>query len=359
MSGRHRWRKSWEEKWRDEASDTLGVLAKLLRALLGDIAELEDGSDVGWAIDARGRPYTPVRLAILLSSSVETVSVPHVQDALQQLADAGVTVTDGVRVGVVNWRSTQEDPSAQRQRNHRARQRDGGRDSHAQKTEDRRQNQGEEEDAREAAHSSPRNAEQTIGRRLSQSRLQLGWSEALAAKRANMNIATLRQLERDEDMPVASELEALAAAYGDPELAHLKLPDRDPNVARAVVHAYHQHAQDLGRIARNVPLPEPTPDDVRVVWSTGEGPQTQGNWLTVLARFAQQGRRERERGKTWAVENFTLRVLASPRVRPQYLERIDLDTPPPEARQRAPPGRGSGATEYKLGVFARGESDME
>lgn len=115
---RKRWRKSWEEKWRDEASDLLGLAAKAMRALLGDVAELEDGSSVGWAVDGSGRPYTRTRLARLLSATDE-----QAREAVEQLVAAGVAVEVDGRLGLVGWRETQEDP-AKRVRRYRAA--DGG-----------------------------------------------------------------------------------------------------------------------------------------------------------------------------------------------------------------------------------------
>jgi transcriptional regulator with XRE-family HTH domain len=470
MTGKKRWRKSWEDKWRDEASDVLGLAGKALRALLNDIAELEEGCDIGWALDALGRPYAPVRLARLLSASEE-----QVEEAIGQLIDAGVAVRRDGRLGLLGWRKTQEDPSTQRKRDQRDRgaasprdshadrhapnrgtsdgdregrpqragdrraratgrdgprdngqdiprdshadrhapsrgtgdgdrdghaglrdghpehhalrtkdsgggpspeqkreqgverdgtgtpspkhtpdlregdaARDGPRDNgqdiprdshaefHAQRTEDRGQNQ-EEEEARARA---PLTSE--LATALNRTRRQLGWSERAAAQRAGLaDAGTLRRFESGEELPTRRELEALADAYGAPELATLPLPDRDPDVVRAVIHAYYGHAQALGRIAPDALRPEPTPDDLRVVWSTREGPATRQNWLTVLARAAERARRERTTGKaSWALDNFALRVLATPRVRKEYLERADLDHQP-ESRERAPPARSS------------------
>ena len=116
---RKRWRKSWEEKWRDEASDLLGFEGRALRSLLGDVAELVEGSDVGWALDSQGRPYTRVRLARLLAATEAQVDL-----AVEQLLAAGLILDDARGLGLLDWRRTQEDPSAERQRRRRGHERD-------------------------------------------------------------------------------------------------------------------------------------------------------------------------------------------------------------------------------------------
>lgn len=369
-TGKRRWRKSWEEKWRDEASDELGLAAKALRALLGDVAELIDGSDVGWAVDANGRAYTRPRLARLLSATDE-----QVDQAIDQLLAAGVAVLLDGRIGLVGYRTTQEDPSAKRVREHRARhglgvtqhvtvtpeetpESGGGND---QRAEDRGQSPivvsaGERASAAPpppcASTAEPAAAQPTIGQVLKRARD--GSPAPMTADRAARRVTDLkigltltgddvRRFEDDRAVPSRAEVQALARVYGNPpELADLEVPDQDPDVARQVVAAHHERAVALGLAGS----PPPPIDAATLRWVFAprewEGEQFMENWLVCIRRKAQQVKRERGRGR--AAEFFTLRMLARREEREGLLATPGLDHDL-EAKERAPPGgwqRGGG-----------------
>jgi hypothetical protein len=372
MTGKRRWRKSWEEKWRDEASDDLGLAAKALRALLGDVAELVEGSDVGWAVDANGRAYTRPRLARLLSATDE-----QVDQAIDQLLAAGVAVLLDGRLGLVNYRTTQEDPSAKRVREHRAKQGAGvtppvtvtpdvtppSDDGNDQKTEDRGQSPivvsaGERASAVPPPPCAP-TAEQaaatpsTFGQVLEQARRRMpGMTADRAARRAlevgagiRVSPEDLRRWEADQGLPSRAQLNVLRKVYSDPpELAALEVPDQDPDVARKVVAAHHERAVALGLAPAGSPPPPIDAAALRWVFAPREweGEQFLANWLICIPRKAQQVKRERGRGR--AAEFFTLRALSRPDERRLLLDTPDYDRDLDQAKERAPGGwqRGGG-----------------
>lgn len=344
---RKRWRKSWEEKWRDEASDLLDLTARALRALLGDVAELEDGSDVGWAVDGRGLAYDRPRLARLLAATAE-----QVDGAVGQLVRAGVAVEVDGRIGLVGWRETQEDPSAKRVRQHRERaaERENGRYSNAgcnadgsaeetprgQRTEDRGDHVGGAGEGGREASTAP-----DVGRelRLARERGPVPLTVAGAAKRAGLDAGDLARFERGEALPVAAELGALARVYCQPELAHLALPAQEPGVVAEVAGLWHSLRVDLGILPPDAPPPVIDGALTRLVFApaAAEGQALLERWRTVLRRAAEEVRRGK--GRDRSAEFFTLSWLSRPASRARYLDCPDLDRRLDEVRERAPPGR--------------------
>ena len=353
---RKRWRKSWEEKWRDEAADVLGFEARALRALLGDIAELEEGDAVGWAIDSRGQPYTRDRLARLLAATPAQVEL-----ALEQLVVAGVVVVRDGRIGLVDWRRTQEDPSAERQRRRRGHERDepvtpgvtvtrpvtppSPPEDRGQRTEDRVPDVNAGADTRESFDPA------SVAQRIRDAR-EHGASPLpveAAARRSGIPATALRDLEAGRASPTCAELESLARAYGDPSL--LRLPGLGPGAAEQVLDALFEARQGLGA---EEPRPRLDGDVVRYVHAPEpwlpEGLSLLDAWLTVIRRAAEEARRNRESGRANRdIEFLTLRSLGGDRRWRKYLDTPDLDRRL-EPRQRGSP-RSTGHVVVRAGKF--------
>lgn len=361
MNGKRRWRKSWEEKWRDEASDELGLAAKALRALLGDVADLEDGSDVGWAVDGNGRPYTRPRLARLLSATGE-----QIDEAIGQLVGAGVAVEEGGRLGLVGYRTTQEDPSAKRVREHRARHGAAGpaprvtppvtetpdvtppnAPCNDQKTEDRRQNS-------ESSDADARTGARTLGQRIRATREQLGFGQALVSRRTGIATATLRQFEADEALPVRAELEALAKELGDPGLATLPYAQSMAGESDALDAALELH-EARSQLGAEEPRPTLTGELVREYFAppdTALADRSRSEaWSVVIRRAREEARRNAEDGR--ANRDLEFMTMASlGRKFGRYLANSDLD------RRRDPKQRGSPPTRRPRGPAPPENDDL-
>lgn len=356
---RKRWRKSWEEKWRDEAADVLGFEARALRALLGDIAELEEGDAVGWAIDSRGQPYTRDRLARLLAATPAQVDL-----ALEQLVAASVVVVRDGRIGLVDWRRTQEDPSAERQRRRRGHERDDAGavpvttgvtvtrpvtppsppEDRGQRTEDRVPDVNAGADTREPFDPAGRIRD---AREHGASPLPV---EA-AARRSGIPATTLRDLESGRASPTRAELEVLARTYGDPSLLDLPSLELGPGVPEQVLGALFEARQVLGA---EEPRPRLDGDVVRYVHAPApwlpEGLSLLDAWLTVIRRAAEEARRNRESGReNRDLEFLALRSLGGDRRFRKYLDTPDLDRRL-EPRQRGSP-RSTGHVVVRAGKF--------
>lgn len=100
----------------------------------------------------------------------------------------------------------------------------------------------------------------------------------VAAKRSGIPAPTLRAFEAGHEVPLRSELEALARIYGDRELAEVQLPDRDPAIVAFVVGALHQHRIDLKLAAPDDPAPDVTADVARLVFAPEESPEQPLSW---------------------------------------------------------------------------------
>ncbi|HMV68678.1 MAG TPA: helix-turn-helix transcriptional regulator [Myxococcota bacterium] len=357
---RKRWRKSWEEKWRDEASDLLGFEGRALRSLLGDVAELVEGSDVGWALDSQGRPYTRVRLARLLAATEAQVDL-----AVEQLLAAGLILDDARGLGLLDWRRTQEDPSAERQRRRRGHERDeecvgpvtpgvtvtravtpaSPPEDRGQRTEDRKPAAAAGADTRESFDPA------AIAQRLRDAR-EHGAAPLpveAAARRSGIPATALRDLEAGRASPTCAELESLARAYGDPSL--LGLPGLGPGAAEQVLDALFEARQGLGA---EEPRPRLDGDVVRYVHAPEpwlpEGLSLLDAWLTVIRRAAEEARRNRESGRANRdIEFLTLRSLGGDRRWRKYLDTPDLDRRL-EPRQRGSP-RSTGHVVVRAGKF--------
>lgn len=354
---RKRWRKSWEEKWRDEAADMLGFEARALRALLGDVAELEDGSDAGWAIDSRGLPFTRDRLARLLAATPAQVDA-----AVEQLLNAGVLVVDQRgRLGLLDWRRSQEDPSAERQRRRRGLDRDADREHpvtsgvtvtpdvtpisrpEEQRTEDRGQNP-ESSDPPAGARGSAPPPPRTLGQRIQATRTLVGLTIRTVAQRATargvpIGDALLRRIEADEAQPTRVELEALAREIGDSSLAQVEIPETDPTVAEQVAVALHAQRAEFG-----IEEPRPVVDGntIREVFAPEpwlrDGLSLLDAWLVVIRRAGEEHRRNVEDNRSNRDLQFMdLRSLGGDQRWRRYLAATDLDRRR-EPRQRGAPG---------------------
>lgn len=199
-----------------------------------------------------------------------------------------------------------------------------------------------------AENPSPASAQpdDTPGPRLKLTRERHAWRLDLAATRSGIARGTLDKIERGSLQPTRAELAALAAAYGDPELATLQAVDGDNGVtvAERVVHELHRHKVELGLAQGD--LAPVLAADVRMVWEPAEGDRAAGRglletWLTVIPRAAEEIRRERVRAKGGrSAEFFRLDDkggLGGAGRRAKYIAAADLD----RREDLTPQARGS------------------
>lgn len=349
-----RWNKSYGAKWRDEASDLLGGVARALRALLGDLATLVEGSDTGWAIDDAGHPYTPARLARLLAFPEGDVVA-----ALGELRQAGVIVHNiggefAGQVGLVGWRVTQEDPNAERMRQRRS---NGERTDDEQKV-NRPRTKSEQgancspacspdvhaEDRRQKTDLDPPTARAgdtpSLADRLRNTRTLHGMGVAVLSERTGLSPSDIRAFETGAKIPGRDSLRVLARELGDPSLAQVYPPARDPGIVDAVLKA---EAEARQRFSQPSTDHRPIDHALRLVYAPGEGPKTLDNWLLCFRRMTEHCDREVERkGSSRSAEFLLLDYLAKPEYRARFLADADLDIRKPQQSQRAPPRRPSG-----------------
>lgn len=362
-SKRKAWAKVRHNLWSDERGLELSGIALALRVALTvwvieDPTQRVGGVEVpgaGWLLTEDGDAYTLRRIARLTRFDEAAV-----RDALAELGEARIAVrSDTGAWGLIGWASSQEDPSAQRVRDYRERQRAGnggetpppgngsadetdpGRYSNAAETAEER---GERRDvispaaagARADTPIRPPGSWSTLGERIRITRVQLALGETKLSERTGIPAATIRAFERDQATPTRAEARVLARELGDPSLADVELPDLDETVAGAVVAVEAQVREALG--LDPIPRQPGDPDVVRLVHAPREGPAAMANWATCLRRLAEECRRQLEsHGVSSSAEFLRLEYLAKPRHRERYLAAADLD----QRRERAPPSRRS------------------
>lgn len=366
---RKAWAKIRHGLYTDERALELSGIALALRVTL-TVWALEDDEQriggapapgVGWLLTEDGDAYSVRRLARLVRFDEAVV-----EQALDELAGARVVVrADGGAWGIVGWCAGQEDPSAARVRAHRERQRSPSptqpddvtppaRYSNGPETPEERGERREERinntdgDARaptenpgpasgcspvttSTSRPSPAPVDDTHpGQRIKLTRERLCMRLDLVATRTGIPRGALDKLERGSMQPTRAELARLAEALGDPELATLPAIDGDGGgtLAERVVRELHRHQVEL-ELAQGDP-PHVTAADVRAVFAPEADDRAAGRdllatWLTVMARAAEEIRRERARSKGRSAEFFRLDSLASENRRRKYLAAVDLD----------------------------------
>lgn len=345
------WRKAHRRRLSTPGLGPTELLLLLVLDLVGvrDEGRLVDGTarpDVGWATRDDGQPLSRRELAALVRLPHGAGGRAELEAAILGLIELRhvVVAADGA-VGVVGWSELQESPDAARKRRARvspdSQRTEPGHSAECppQKIEDRGQRTEPESDVDARTRAETPSDPPTLGELVRNARDLSGRALAWLAGKTGLSVDLLARVERGQATPTRAELESIAGALGDEDLARHPLPEVDPSIPAQVAACLHEARASLG-----AEEPRPAVDGAlvrEVMAARPEGADLLEAWRTVIRRAAEEARRNLEDGRgrgSRDLEFLTLRALGRADRFRRYLGQHDLDKRREPPKQRSSPG---------------------